>query len=92
MTTTYAAPVTVPPPSRPARARDELPTTAAAPAAETATEVEREKTAFALALSAAGAVGLFVAGAVALLLIASLGPHAGEGDDVEPTAAVADAR
>ena len=103
--TACAAATPIPALSRPARGAVQLPvdadveaaksqrpagpgTAAGAPPAA-ATEAERDKTALSLALSLAGLVGVMVAGAVAMVLIAGLGPDAVEGDEPEAPHAVA---
>ena len=63
----------------------------AAPAASRQ-DVERDRTALALAMSVAGAVGVFVAGAVALLLIAGGPSDDGTVDVLQSSHQVADGR
>ena len=85
----HAAAVSVPPLR--GRSYDRRPGLVAQTAQAPEADRTRDQTAFALALSAAAAVGMFVATIVALLLIAALGNDAA-GDPTEASPLVADAR
>ena len=95
--TAHAAASPLPNPSYPVRGRSKVQPAATngAPAVTQAQDADRDRTALALAMSVAGAVGAFVAAAVALLLIGSAGHDADHGAGEGPEATtplVADAR